>query len=67
MKRIAVFALPALGLLLATPSGMAGEELPRLRASVTVASEIVTLGDLFANAGEHAGSEKVVRALSGRG
>ena len=55
MKRIAVFALPALGLLLAAPSGIAGEELPKLRASITVASDIVTLGDLFANAGEHAG------------
>jgi len=55
MKRLVIIALPALGLLLAAPSGIAGEELPRLRASVTVASEIVTLGDLFANAGEHAG------------
>ena len=55
MKRLAIIALPALGLLLAAPSGIAGEELPRLRASVTVASDIVTLGDLFANAGEHAG------------
>jgi flagella basal body P-ring formation protein FlgA len=55
MKLIASAALVALTLVAAPPLGHAAEPLPRLRASVTVASEIVTIGDLFDGAGKYAG------------
>jgi flagella basal body P-ring formation protein FlgA len=55
MKRIALIALAALALLTAAPLGHAAEPLPRLRAAITVASEIVTIGDLFDGAGKYAG------------
>lgn len=53
MNRIATVALAALIFLVVAPPGMAADSAkPRLRDVVTVASDIVTIGDLFSNSGD---------------
>jgi flagella basal body P-ring formation protein FlgA len=55
MKRIILLILAAITLLVAAPIANADDPLPRMRTNVTVASEIVTIGDLFDGAGKYAG------------
>lgn len=55
MKRIVLLILAALAFVVAAPIANAADPLPRLRADISVASEIVTIGDLFADAGKYAG------------
>lgn len=56
MKRIATIALTALIFLVVSPPGMAADaQRPQLREAITVASDIVTLGDLFSGTGDLAG------------
>jgi flagella basal body P-ring formation protein FlgA len=56
MKRIALSAFLAAATMVAVvPAAFAADPLPRLRAAVTVSSDIVTVGDLFADAGKYAG------------
>jgi flagella basal body P-ring formation protein FlgA len=55
MKRTTLLILAALALVAAAPLVHAADPLPRLRANVTVAAEIVTIGDLFDGAGKYSG------------
>jgi flagella basal body P-ring formation protein FlgA len=53
MKRVVTIALTALIFLVVSPPTMAADSAkPHLRDAITVASDIVTLGDLFSNAGD---------------
>jgi flagella basal body P-ring formation protein FlgA len=55
MKRILLLIIAALALVVVAPIANAADSLPRLRADITVAAEIVTIGDLFDGAGKYAG------------